>query len=172
MTLSVGDRIPKVTLYEPGEDGPNPVSTDELFSRRKIVLVGMPGAFTPTCHRNHLPGFLENHDSILERGVNEILLLTTNDTYVLRAWAKATGAEGRIRFVSDGNAEFVRATGLDLDRTERGMGTRAKRFALIVEDGVVTSVATEDTPGQTTVSSAAQILEALAKPKPEERAQA
>ena len=161
MTLSAGDRVPEVTLFESGDGGPKPVGTAELFAGRKVVLVGMPGAFTPTCHRNHLPGFLENRDSILEKGVDEIILLTTNDTFVLRAWAEATGASGRIRFVSDGNAEFVRKAGLELDNTARGMGIRAKRFAMIVDDGVVTSLAAEDMPGQTTVSSAAHILEQL-----------
>jgi peroxiredoxin len=161
MTLSVGDRVPEVTLFEPSDGGPKPVGTAELFAGRKVVLVGMPGAFTPTCHKNHLPGFLENRDSILEKGVDEIILLTTNDTFVLHAWAETTGANGRIRFVSDGNAEFVRSTGLELDRTERGMGLRAKRFAMIVDDCVVTSLAVEDSPGQTTVSAAAQILEQL-----------
>lgn len=161
MTLSIGDRIPEVTLYEPGEGGPKPVGTGDIFSGRKIVLVGMPGAFTPTCHRNHLPGFLENRDSILEKGVDEIVLLTTNDAFVLGAWAQASGAQGRIRFVSDGNAEFVRKAGLDMDGTARGMGLRAKRFAMIVDDGVVTSLVAEDMPGQATVSSAAQILQQL-----------
>ena len=92
MTLSVGDRIPEATLFVPGESGPEKRSSGELFAGRRIVLVGMPGAFTPTCHRNHLPGFLENRDAILEKGVDEIVVLSTNDTHVLRAWAEATGA--------------------------------------------------------------------------------
>ena len=161
MTLSIGDRIPEVTLFEPGDGGPKPVGTGDIFSGRKVVLVGMPGAFTPTCHRNHLPGFLEHRDSILEKGVDEILLLTNNDTFVLRAWSEASGAKDRIRFISDGNSEFIREAGLDMDRTERGMGIRAKRFAMIVDNGVVTFLAAEDMPGQTAVSSAAQILEQL-----------
>ena len=161
MTISNGDRVPAVTLFEAGEGGPEPVSTAELFSRRKVVLVGMPGAFTPTCHQKHLPGFIEHRDSILEKGVDEIIVLSTNDVYVLGAWAEASGAKDRVRFVSDGNAEFVRKTGLQVDRTERGMGFRAKRFAMIIDDGVVTSLAVEDLPGQTTVSAAAQMLEQL-----------
>ena len=161
MSLAVGDRLPEATLFVPGESGPEKRTVGELFSGRKIVLVGMPGAFTPTCHRNHLPGFLENRDAILERGVDEIVVLSTNDTHVLRAWAEASGAKGRVLFVSDGNAEFVKKAGLDLDRTATGMGIRAQRFAMIVEDGVVKSMAVEDAPGQTTVSAAAQILERL-----------
>jgi glutaredoxin/glutathione-dependent peroxiredoxin len=161
MVLSAGDRLPEADLFVPGESGPEKRTIAELFAGRKVVLVGMPGAFTPTCHRNHLPGFLENSDAILEKGVDEILVLSTNDTHVLRAWAEATGARGRVRFVSDGNADFVQKTGLAVDRSAVGMGVRSKRFAMIVDDGVVSSIAVEDQPAQTAVSSAAQILEAL-----------
>lgn len=161
MTISVGDRAPEADLFVPGESGPEKVPSTDLFAGRKVVLVGMPGAFTPTCHRNHLPGFLENHDAILSKGVDEIMILTTNDTHVLRAWAEATGAKGKVSFVSDGNAEFVQKTGLFNDSSARGMGIRAKRFAMIVEDGVVTALFLEDQPGQAVISSAARVLEAL-----------
>lgn len=158
MTVSVGDRIPDATLFVPSDSGPQKTSTGEIFSGRKVVLVGMPGAFTPTCHRNHLPGFIENSHAIREKGVDDVVVLTTNDAYVMGAWAEATGAKDRVRFVSDGNGEFVAKAGLDVDRTERGMGIRAKRFAMIVDDGVITSIAVEDAPGQTTTSAAAHIL--------------
>ena len=161
MTLSVGDRVPAATLFEPGPGGPEKLSTDTLFGGRKIVLVGMPGAFTPTCHNNHLPGFIEHRDAILAKGVAEIVVLSTNDTHVLRAWGEASGASGKIRFVSDGNAEFISQAGLSFDGSGTGMGTRARRFAMIVEDGVVTALAIEEQRGQTAVSSAAQILEKL-----------
>ena len=161
MSINVGERVPDATLYLPGDSGPQPISTDEISSGRKIVVVGMPGAFTPTCHRNHLPGFIENRDAILEKGVDEIVVITTNDTWVMRAWAEATGAKDRIRFISDGNSDFVRKTGLEFDNSHRGMGARARRFAMIVEDGVVTSLAVEDLPGQTLVSGAASIIEKL-----------
>ena len=161
MTLSVGDRLPEATLFLPSDSGPQTTSTGEIFAGRKVVLVGMPGAFTPTCHRNHLPGFIENRDAILEKGIDDIVVLTTNDTHVLRAWAESTGAKNRLTFVSDGNAEFIQKSGLANDSTARGMGIRAKRFALIVEDGVVTSIAVEDAPGQTTASAAAHILKQL-----------
>ena len=121
----------------------------------------MPGAFTPTCHRNHLPGFIENRDAILAKGVDEIVVLSTNDTHVLRAWAEASGGKDKVRFVSDGNADFISKAGLSFDGSGTGMGTRAKRFAMIVDDGVVTAIAVEEQPGQTAVSSAAQILEKL-----------
>ncbi len=161
MTLSVGDRVPEATLFVPSADGPRKTTTGEMFSGRRVVLVGMPGAFTPTCHRNHLPGFIENSDAILEKGVDEIVVLTTNDAYVIDAWAEATGAKDRVRFVSDGNAEFIGKAGLGMDRTERGMGFRAKRFAMIVDDEVVTSIAIEDAPGQMLTSGAAHILAQL-----------
>jgi peroxiredoxin len=125
------------------------------------VLVGMPGAFTPTCHRNHLPGFIENRDAILSKGVDEIVVLSTNDTHVLRAWAEASGGKDKVRFVSDGNADFITQTGLSFDGSGVGMGTRARRFAMIVDDGVVTALAVEEKTGQTAVSTAAQILEKL-----------
>lgn len=161
MTLAVGDRIPDSNLFVLGESGPERKAIGDIFAGRKIVLVGMPGAFTPTCHRNHLPGFIENRDAILEKGVDEIVVLSTNDAWVMNAWAEATGAKGRILFVSDGNAEFVGTAGLSTDASARGLGIRSKRFAMIVDDGVVTSLAVEDMPGQATVSAAAQILQQL-----------
>jgi len=161
LTLSVGDRIPDATVFIPTESGPQAKPAGEIFAGRKVVLVGMPGAFTPTCHRNHLPGFLEHRDVILDRGVDEIVVLSTNDVYVLRAWAETTGAKDRLLFVSDGNGEFIDKAGLAVDRSERGMGVRSRRFAMIVEDGVVRSIAVEDSPGETAVSAAAQILAQL-----------
>ena len=158
MTLSVGDRLPDADLFVPGESGPEKKTVADLFGGRRVVLVGMPGAFTPTCHRNHLPGFLENRDAILEKGIDEILVLSTNDTHVLRAWAEVSGARDRVRFVSDGNADFIGKAGVAADRSVVGMGMRSKRFAMIVDDGIVTSISVEDQPGQTVVSSAAQIL--------------
>jgi peroxiredoxin len=161
MTLAVGDRVPEATLFEPGESGPEKLTTGALFGGRKVVLVGMPGAFTPTCHRLHLPGFIENRDAILAKGVDEIVVLSTNDTHVLKAWAESTGASGKVRFVSDGNADFIGKAGLSFDGSGIGMGTRAKRFAMIVDDGVVTAVAVDERRGEVAASSAAQILEQL-----------
>lgn len=159
--LSVGERIPEADLFVAGEGGPQKLPTRDLFTGRKVVVVGMPGAFTPTCHRNHLPGFIENCDAIRAKGVDDIVILTTNDTHVLKAWAEATGGKDRVRFVSDGNAELVQKTGLFNDSSARGMGIRAKRFALIAEDGVVKALFLDDQPGQITSSSAARVLEAL-----------
>ena len=161
MTLSVGDRIPEADLFVPGASGPEKVSSDSLFGGRKVVLVGMPGAFTGTCSNTHLPGLIENRDAILAKGVDDILILTTNDTFVLNAWAEMSGGLGKVKFVSDGNAELVQKIGLSNDSSARGMGIRAKRFAMIVEDGVVKELLLEDQPGQAVISSAARILEAL-----------
>ena len=161
MSLAVGQKLPEATFFVPGENGPEKRTTSELFADRKVVLVVMPGAFTPTCHRNHLPGFIENRDAMLAKGVDEIIVLTTNDAFVMQAWAEATGAKDRLLFVSDANAAFVQKAGLAIDRTERGMGIRSQRFAMIVEDGVVKSLAVEDQPGQTIASAAARVLEQL-----------
>ena len=162
MTLSVGDRIPEADLFVPGKSGPEKVASRDLFAGRKIVLVGMPGAFTPTCHRSHLPGFIENGDAIRAKGIDEIMVLTTNDTHVLKAWAEASGSKkGQVRFISDGNAAFVQKTGLFNDSSAFGMGIRAKRFALIAEDGVVTALFLDEQPGEAVTSSAARVLEAL-----------
>jgi peroxiredoxin len=161
MTLSVGDRVPAANLFEPGESGPEKLTSDALFGGRKVVLVGMPGAFTPTCHRNHLPGFIENRDAMLAKGVDEIVVLTTIDTLVLRAWAEQSGGKGKVRFVSDGNTDFISQAGLSFDGSGTGMGTRARRFAMVVENGVVTALVVEEKAGQTAVSTAAQILEKL-----------
>ena len=161
MTLSRGDRIPEADLFLPGKSGPEKIASRDLFSDRKVVLVGMPGAFTPTCHRNHLPGFIENSDAIRAKGVDAIIVLTTNDTHVLKAWAEATGGKDHVQFISDGNAEFVQKAGLFNDSSAFGMGIRAKRFALIAEDGVVTALFLDEQPGQVITSSAARVLEAL-----------
>lgn len=161
MTISSGDRVPDADLFVPGDSGPEKLAASDLFAGRNVVVVGMPGAFTPTCNLNHLPGYLEHRDAILEKGVDEIVILTTNDTHVLRAWAKANNSEGRVRYVSDGNAEFIQKAGLSFDGSLRGMGVRAKRFALIVDDGVVKAVSVEGQPGEVAASSAARILEAL-----------
>ncbi|MGH6926100.1 MAG: peroxiredoxin [Propylenella sp.] len=161
MTLSVGDRAPEADLFIPGANGPEKVRSTDLFAGRNVVLVGMPGAFTPTCHRNHLPGFIENRDAILAKGVDEIMILTTNDTHVMKAWAEASGGKDKVTFVSDGNADFVQKAGLSNDSSARGMSIRSKRFAMILEDGVVKTLLLEDQPGQAVISSAARILEAL-----------
>ena len=159
MTLSAGNRLPETTFFVLGEGGVEKKTTSDIFSGRRIVLVGVPGAFTPTCHRNHLPGFIENRDALLEKGIDEVVVVAVNDPHVMNAWAKASGAKSRILFLSDGNAEFARAAGLEIDRTGSGMGTRIKRFSMIVDDGTVEVLNVDE--GQLSETVAARILEVL-----------
>jgi peroxiredoxin len=160
MTISVGERLPDTNFKTITPDGPKDLSTADIFAGRKVVLFGVPGAFTPTCSNNHLPGYLENREAILARGVDEIAVVATNDHHVMRAWARFTEAEGRILFLADGNGDFVRAAGLDADMSPAGLGLRSRRFSMIVEDGKVTALNVETKPG-VNESGAARILELL-----------
>ncbi|WP_019169810.1 peroxiredoxin [Pseudaminobacter salicylatoxidans] len=161
MTISVGDKLPETTFKAVTADGANSQTTADIFAGKKVVLFGVPGAFTPTCSNNHLPGYLENHDAITARGVDTIAVVAVNDQFVMGAWARHTGAEGKILFLADGNGDFVRAAGLDIDLSGGGLGTRSKRFSAIVEDGKVTALNIEDSPGQAVESGAAKLLEQL-----------
>ena len=161
MTISIGDRLPDTTFKTMTEDGAKSLTTDEIFAGKKVVLFGVPGAFTPTCSNNHLPGYLENHDAIRARGVDAIAVVSVNDVHVMGAWARATGAEGKILFLADGSAAFVKAIGLDADMSNYGMGTRSKRFSMVVEDGRVTALNIEEAPGQAVESGAARMLEQI-----------
>ncbi|MGB6116734.1 MAG: peroxiredoxin [Mesorhizobium sp.] len=161
MTIGKGDKVPEATFKTMTADGAANVTTEDLFKGKKVVIFGVPGAFTPTCSMNHLPGFLENRDAILGRGVDDIAVVAANDMFVMNAWAKATGGEGKIKFLADGSADFAKAMGLDADMSKGGMGTRFKRFSAIVEDGVVKELNVEDQPGKAEVSGAARILEQL-----------
>ena len=136
MTIKVGDKLPSVELRTPGEKGPQPLSTEELFSGRRVALFAVPGAFTPGCSQTHMPGFVVNADRIFEKGIDQIACLATNDAFVMNAWQKDQNAE-HILMLSDGNGEFIRQLGLELDATAMGMGIRSQRFALIANDGVV-----------------------------------
>jgi len=161
MTIEAGERLPEATLKLVTPEGAKDVSVSEYFGGRKIVLFGVPGAFTPTCSNSHLPGFLENNDAILARGAHRVAVISTNDHYVMAAWARFTGAEGRIDFLADGNGTFVEALGLQTDMTARGLGMRCKRFSMIVVDGRVALLNIESKPGQAVDSGAARILEQL-----------
>ncbi len=161
MPIAIGDRLPDGEFKILGENGPEALTAAELFDGRKIVLFGVPGAFTPTCHRNHLPGFLEHLETIKQAGVDEVAVIAVNDVWVMGHWAKATGGGGRIRYLSDGNGDYVRALGLDADLSMAGMGTRSVRFSMIANDRVVRALNIEDTPGQAITSGAARILEQL-----------
>ncbi len=161
MTIKVGDRLPQSTLRMMTPDGPAAKTTEELFNGRNVVLFGVPGAFTPTCHRNHLPGFLGKIDEIKAKGVDALAVVAVNDVFVMNAWAKDTGAEGKIEFLSDGNADFANALGLSLDGSGFGLGTRFQRFSMVVKDGVVTYLAVEDSPGKADLSGADALLKEL-----------
>jgi len=160
MAISVGDKIPAGTLKIAGPDGVNDVSTEELFGGKKVVLFAVPGAFTPTCSAKHLPGFISKAAEIKAKGVDSIVCLAVNDAFVMDAWGKAHNAGDAVMMAADGNAEFTRALGLEFDASNFGMGVRAQRFALIVDDGVVKGVFVE-APMKFEVSSAEAILEKL-----------
>ena len=157
MSISTGDRLPETTLMHMTGDGPAPLTTRELFGGKKVGLLALPGAFTPTCSAAHLPGFVANADKIKAKGVDDIVCLSVNDAFVMDAWGKSQNAE-EIHMVADGAAAFTTAIGLDLDLTERGLGVRSKRYAMIVDDGKVTDLAVEDAPGTLEASSAEAVL--------------
>jgi peroxiredoxin len=161
MTIAVGDRLPQATFRVMTADGPAPRTTDEVFAGRKVVLFAVPGAFTPTCHKNHLPGFLEKADQIKARGVDAIAVTGVNDVFVMNAWAKSTGAEDKIEFLADGSGEFAKAIGLSMDGTGFGLGMRSQRYSMVVDDGVVTALNVEDAPGKADVSGADNLLKQL-----------
>jgi peroxiredoxin len=159
MTIQVGDTIPAATLSIMTDTGPSPLATDEIFSQKKVVLFAVPGAFTPTCSARHLPGFVERSEEILAKGVDTIACMAVNDVFVMHAWGKSAGAD-RILMLADGNGDFSRALGLEMDATAYGMGQRSQRFALIVDDGRVTDLFVEE-PGEFRVSSAEHVLSKL-----------
>ena len=158
--IDVGDSIPEVTLRTLTADGVRDVSTAELFSGKKVVLFAVPGAFTPTCSDNHLPGFLERAGEIKARGVDTIACVSVNDAFVMAAWGRDRGASDDILMLADGNGDFARALGLELDISRFGMGLRSRRYAAIVDDGVVRMLGVEDGP-EVGVSSADAVLRAL-----------
>ena len=158
MTISIGDRLPDATFKVRVESEYADTTTSDVFAGKKVVLFGLPGAFTPTCSMNHLPGFLENRDVILSKGVDEIAVVAVNDHHVMRAWSEATGGKGKIQFLADGTAAFTKAIGMDAEMGP--MGLRSKRYSMIVEDGVVKQLNIETGHG-VDASGAATILSQL-----------
>ena len=156
MTISVGDRIPTTTITKVTENGPDQVSSDEFFKGRKVALVAVPGAFTPTCSARHLPGFVDKAGEIKAKGVDEIAFTSVNDPFVMGAWGKASNAND-ITMLADGNADFAKAIGLSFDGSKFGMGERSQRYSMIVNDGVVEQLNVEQ-PGEFNVSSAEHML--------------
>ena len=159
MTVSVGDKVPAGTLAFLGDNGPEAISTDDLFNGKKVVLFAVPGAFTPTCSEAHLPGFVANHDKIVAKGVDKVVCVSVNDPFVMGACGKTQNAE-ELLMAADGSATWTRALGLELDLVERGLGVRSKRYSMIVDDGVITHLNVDEGPAME-VSSAEKILEIL-----------
>jgi peroxiredoxin len=161
MSIQVGDRLPQATFRVMTPDGPAARTTDDVFKGRKVVLVAVPGAFTPTCHRNHLPGYIEKAQEILRKGIDAIAVTAVNDVFVMDAWAKSSGAGEGIEFLADGNGDFARAVGLTMDGAGFGLGTRSQRYAMVVDDGVVTAMNVEDAASKAEVSGADNLLKGL-----------
>lgn len=159
MAIQEGDKLPDATLHMMQEGRPTPVTTADLFGGKKVVLFAVPGAYTPTCSQAHLPGFVINADAIKAKGADSIVCLSVNDAFVMDSWGKDKNAEA-LQMVGDGNGDFTRAVGLEMDGSGFGLGTRSQRYAMIVDDGTVTKLAVEDA-GQLEVSTAEAILEAL-----------
>jgi peroxiredoxin len=158
MTIKVGDSLPDAVFTVNTADGPQPRTTAEIFKGRKVILFGVPGAFTPTCHRNHLPGFLAHSMDFKNKGVDEICVTSVNDIFVMNAWEKDTAADGRIKFLSDGSGKFAKAIGLSADMSERNFGLRSQRYSMLVDDGVVQKLNIEETPGKAELSGAEALL--------------
>jgi glutaredoxin/glutathione-dependent peroxiredoxin len=160
MTIKVGDKVPSAKLKQMTPDGMKGLQTDEFFKGKKIVLFAVPGAFTPTCSAKHLPGFVEKASEIKRKGVDTIACLAVNDAFVMNAWGKDQKAEGKVQMLADGNGDFTRAVGLEMDGSGYGLGKRSQRYAMIIDNGVVTMLSI-DKPGSFEVSSAEAVLKAL-----------
>jgi glutaredoxin/glutathione-dependent peroxiredoxin len=157
MTIKLGDTLPNATFTIMTAEGPTSITTADVFKGKKIALFAVPGAYTPTCHKAHMPGFVSRVDEIKAKGVDAVVCTAVNDIFVLNQWSKDTGADGRITMLADGSAEFAKLTGLEIDLTSRGLGVRSKRYAMLVDDGVVKLLNTEDSPPDHGVSSAETI---------------
>ena len=160
MTIQVGDTLPSVTLTIMSEEGPKPMTIDELCSGKKVVLFAVPGAFTPTCSAKHLPGFVENNQALRDKGADVVACIAVNDPFVMSAWGSEKGVGENILMLADGNCEFTSAIGLEMDGSGFGLGTRSQRYAMVIDDGVVSALHIESGPGLD-VSSAESILEIL-----------
>ena len=160
MTIKAGDKIPSITLRRPTADGMEEISTDDIFTAKRVVLFAVPGAFTPTCSQQHLPGFVAKVDDFKSKGIDTIACIATNDAFVMGAWANDHNVGDKVLMLSDGNGEFTKAAGLELDLSGLGLGVRSQRYALVAEDGVVKDLQVDE-GGQLEVSSAEKVLERL-----------
>lgn len=161
MTIKVGDKLPDATFVVMTSDGPSPKTTAEAFGGKKVALFAVPGAFTPTCQQQHMPGFVARVDELKSKGVDTIACTAVNDVFVMAQFAKDAGAEGKILMLADGNAEFAKKLGLEVDLSGFGLGLRSKRYAMLVDDGVVKVLNVEDAPPDHDVSSAATLCSAI-----------
>jgi glutaredoxin/glutathione-dependent peroxiredoxin len=161
MAIKVGDRLPEAKFRVMTAEGPGWKTTDEVFKGKKVVLFAVPGAFTPTCHKNHLPGFIKNADAIKAKGVDTIAVTAVNDGFVMNEWKRASGAEGKVEFLADGNGDFAKALDMTLDGSANGLGIRSKRYSMLVEDGVVKKLNVEEAPGKAEASGADALLAQL-----------
>ena len=162
MPIKVGDKLPNATFRVMTAEGPNkPKTTDDIFKGKKVALFAVPGAFTPTCSNLHMPSFLNNAAAIKAKGVDTIAVTAVNDAFVMEAWKKATGAEGKIEFLADGNGEFAKAIDMAFDGSGNGLATRSRRYSMLVENGVVKTLNIEDAPGKCDISGGDALLKQL-----------
>jgi glutaredoxin/glutathione-dependent peroxiredoxin len=158
MTIKVGERLPQSTFMVMGLEGPQPMTTAEAFGGKRVALFGVPGAYTPTCHKQHMAGFVLKYDELKQKGIDTVACTAVNDIFVLTQWSKDCGAEGKITMLADGNGEFAKKIGLEIDLSRRGLGVRSQRYSMLVNDGVVKVLNIEDAPPQHDKSSAATLL--------------
>jgi len=159
LTIKAGDKIPSIELKTMTSDGPDGITTDDLFNGKKVILFGLPGAFTPTCSAKHVPGYVQHADAIKAKGIDTIACVSVNDAFVMGAWGKDQNVGDKVMMLADGSAEFTKAAGLELDLVARGMGVRCQRFSMIVDNGVVQSINIDD--GTFDKTSAEQALSDL-----------
>jgi glutaredoxin/glutathione-dependent peroxiredoxin len=161
MAITVGDKVPSATLRYIGPDGPQEITTDQLFAGKKVALFAVPGAFTPACSQRHLPGFVDKAADLKAKGIDTIACVAVNDAFVMNAWGKAQNVGDKVMMLADGSGEFARALGLELDMRARGLGVRSQRYSMLVDNGTVKSLNVEAQPGQVESSSADTMLRAL-----------
>jgi glutaredoxin/glutathione-dependent peroxiredoxin len=160
--IKIGDRFPTSTVRKVTSDGPKAHTTSELFGNRRVIVFGLPGAFTPTCHKTHLPGFIDRAEAFkAEKGVEEIFVVATNDAFVMSAWKKISDENEKITYLADGNAELPKLLGLEMDGTANGMGLRLRRFSMLIENGIVTRLNVEDSPGKADLSGAGTLFDQI-----------
>ncbi len=161
MPIEIGETLPHVTFKTMTSSGASEMPSQDVFAGKKVVLFAVPGAFTPTCHGSHLPGFIKHYDELKAKGVDTVACTGVNDVFVFGAWAKASEVDDKILFLADGNGDFAKAIGMDIDLSVAALGLRSKRYAMLVEDGVVKALHVEDSPGKAEQSSAEALLAAL-----------